>query len=176
MPSKSHRGPIALIALTACAVAIGGCGSSSDPATAATRGFAQAIKFSECMRAHGVPDFPDPKSAGGGIQIKLSPGMNPFSPAFKAAQTACHALMPGGGPGSGPPSAQAKAQLLKIAQCMRAHGITDFPDPTLTQPTGPGNNSLVLGRGGVFLAVPNTIDVNSPAFGRAAKACHFGGP
>jgi hypothetical protein len=102
--------------------------------------------------------------------------MNPFAPAFKAAQAACRKFMPGGtGPG-GQPSAAAKAHLLQISECMRAHGITDFPDPTTTPPSGPGSNSLVLGQGGVFLAVPNTANVRSPAFSSAAKACHFGGP
>ena len=36
-------------------------------------------------------------------------------------------------------------------------------------------NNLSKPPGGVFLAVPRTIDVNSPAFQRAASACRFGG-
>jgi hypothetical protein len=42
------------------------------------------------MRAHGVPDFPDP-SPGGGLSISLNAGgdLNPNSPAFQAAAKLC---------------------------------------------------------------------------------------
>jgi hypothetical protein len=53
------------------------------------------------MRAHGVPNFPDPKFAGGGVQIALGPrsGINPASPAFTKAQAACGSLIGRAGPG-----------------------------------------------------------------------------
>jgi hypothetical protein len=46
-------------------------------------------KFSECMRANGIPDFPDP--TGNGLQIRSSPGsdLNPNNPAFQHAQKKC---------------------------------------------------------------------------------------
>ena len=57
------------------------------------------LAFSACMRSHGVPDFPDPTFTGGGAQLKLrsSPGsdLNPQSPRFQAAQTACQGNLPG---------------------------------------------------------------------------------
>jgi hypothetical protein len=66
--------------------------------------------------------------------------------------------------------------MLAISKCMRSHGVTDFPDPPTTPPSGPSDYSVVMGRGGVFLAVPSTINVDSPTFKQAAAACHFGGP
>jgi hypothetical protein len=63
---------------------------------------AQALKFAACMRAHGVPNFPDPQFQDGGIQIKISAGsgINPRSPQFQAAQRACQSDLPGkAGPG-----------------------------------------------------------------------------
>jgi hypothetical protein len=54
----------------------------------------QMLKFSGCMRSHGLPDFPDPKADGGGISLMLGKGMNPKSPLFQAAQKACEKLMP----------------------------------------------------------------------------------
>jgi hypothetical protein len=57
---------------------------------------------------------------------------------------------------------------------MRAHGISGFPDPTTTPPSNPSAYSEVLGRNGVWLAVPNSIDPRSPAFTHAATACNFG--
>lgn len=121
------------------------------------------------MRAHGVPDFPDPSPSGG---IQLSFGMNPFSPPFRAAHASCKQKLPGGGPPdhAGP---QVKAEMLAMSECMRQHGITGFPDPTSSLPLSPSNYSLVTDRGGVVLAVPKTIDPSSPAFQQAATACKF---
>jgi hypothetical protein len=59
----------------------------------------QALKFSACMRAHGLPTFPDPTAEKGGISLSLGgSGLSPHSPRFRAAQQACRSLMPGGGP------------------------------------------------------------------------------
>ena len=50
---------------------------------------AKLEKFSQCMRAHGIPDFPDP--SGGGLQLHSSPGsdLNPNNPTFKNASKLC---------------------------------------------------------------------------------------
>ena len=57
------------------------------------------LAFSACMRSHGVPDFPDPTFSGGGAQLRLRAGsgsdLNPQSPRFQAAQTACQRNLPG---------------------------------------------------------------------------------
>jgi hypothetical protein len=127
------------------------------------------------MRSHGVPNFPDP-SARGGINIPQGSNINPFSPSFAAAQAQCKKRLPGGGPPAGA-TEQQKEQLVQTAECMRAHGVTGFPDPTTAPPTNPQDYSIVEGiggpKGGLFLLVPKTIDVNSPAFTQAAKACNF---
>lgn len=164
-------GRLAGIGLVCLGLALAGaaCGSSSSARKSA--GAEAFLKFSECMRANGVPNFPDPAS-GGGIHINLSSGVNPFSPSFKAAQTRCRKLLPGGGPPT-KPSAQAERATLRVAQCMRAHGVTGFPDPTLTPPSNPAGYSIVEDRGGVVIAIPSTIDVASPAFKQAAAACGF---
>ena len=173
------------ITLTAVATSLGvaACGSSSnssDPPGKPTASMQQvALAFSRCMRAHGVTNFPDPGTGGGGIQFRITPnsGISPFSPSFKAARASCHKLLPGGGAVSGHPSAQDKAQMLQVSQCMRQHGITDFPDPTTTPPSNPtSSGAAVIGRNGVFLVLPKTIDVQSPAFKQAATACNFQGP
>jgi hypothetical protein len=53
----------------------------------------EALKYAACIRSHGVPNFPDPKLHGGGIDL----GEATNSPQFKAAQKACGHLLPGGG-------------------------------------------------------------------------------
>jgi hypothetical protein len=57
----------------------------------------QSLKFVKCMRAHGLPDMPDPAADG---QISLPTGMKGNSPQVKAAQRACQSLQPGP-PGGG---------------------------------------------------------------------------
>jgi hypothetical protein len=118
------------------------------------------------MRSHGVSNFPDP-SARGGIDIGQSAGLNPRSPSFQAAQTACQKLLPGGGPGAHPITAQERRQLLANAQCMRTHGVPNFPDPTFQG----GGVSVQFGPG-------TGINPQSPAFQNAANHCRgaFGGP
>jgi hypothetical protein len=124
------------------------------------------------MRSNSVPSFPDP--SGGGFQ--LGPGIDRSSPAFKAAQAKCLKLLPGGGPGSGPPpSAQALASMLTVAQCMRRHGVSNFPDPRTSVPPDPfgGGTGVISDINGVILVFPGTIDEQSQAFTQAAAACGF---
>ncbi len=178
--SRHRRGHAIAVAAVSCAVAIAACGSSSP--TNSSRGptaqskKAGALEFANCMRSHGVPNFPDPTVGGNGIQILgSSSGINPQSPAFQSAQTSCQHLLPGGGPGSGAPSAQAHDQLLRISECMRRHGISSFPDPkTGSPPSSLTGYNAIIGHGGYLLAIPSSIDMSSPAFKQAATTCNFG--
>lgn len=58
-----------------------------------------ALAFSACMRSHGLKDFPDPSFTGGGVQLRLGGGpgsdLDPTSPLFQKARTACQAFAPG---------------------------------------------------------------------------------
>jgi hypothetical protein len=159
-------------------VAIAACGSSgpitgsSGPTATSER--AGALAFANCMRSHGVPNFPDPNVSRPSVQF-LGSSSEITSPAFQSAQTSCKRLLPGGGPGSGPPSAQAHAQLLQISECMRRHGISSFPDPRPgSPPSNLGGYSAIIGHGGDLLAITSSIDMSSPAFKQAATACDFG--
>ena len=127
------------------------------------------------MRSSGVPNFPDP-TAGGGFLFHTGAGIDPSSPAFKAAQAKCHKLLPAGGPPSRTnPSPQTLARFLKVARCMRTHGIPAFPDPRTSVPSNPfGSGAGVISDiEGVILIFPSAIDQQSPAFTRAAAACAF---
>ena len=58
----------------------------------------QALRYSQCMRSHGVPKFPDPKFKPDGDSLMMIPeDANPNSPQFKAATKACQKLVPGAG-------------------------------------------------------------------------------
>lgn len=166
---------IAMLASLGCAVAVAACGGSGQSGNAASLRTDAGIKFADCMRTHGVSNFPDP-SAGGGIQIP--DGVNPKAPAFQSAQTACLKYLPGGGPGRGHASEQRKLEMLKLARCMRAHGLPSFPDPTATAPSPAAAQAsglgLAFGSPGSFIAVPQTL-LQSPAFKGAAAVCGFPG-
>jgi hypothetical protein len=127
------------------------------------------------MRANGVPSFPDPNPGGGGFEVT---GLNRSSPAFQAAHAKCQKYMPlpgaGGSSGDTPQQeAQALRQLRTVAQCMRAHGISDFPDPRVTRPANLnlGQYSEITDYMGVFLLFPASINMQSPAWEQAAAAC-----
>jgi len=157
--------------------ASGGAAGSGSPSSE-TQLQQDALAYARCMRADGVPNFPDPE-AGGGFLFHAGAGIDPSSPAFRAAQAKCKKLLPNGGP-PGPgstthPSAQALAQMVNVAQCMRLHGVSDFPDPKTTVPTNPfdGGTGVISDIDGVILVFPSTIDEQSPLFLRAAAACKF---
>ena len=45
-----------------------------------------ALKFAQCMRDNGVPDFPDPSfDENGGAQVRITKELNPESAAFQKA-------------------------------------------------------------------------------------------
>jgi hypothetical protein len=136
--------------------------------------FAASLSYSRCMRSHGVPNFPDPKQVGDDIQIPGSrSGMNPQSPVFESAQRSCRQLLPGGGQHTHAEQQHALARMLHISQCMRAHDISEFPDPTPSPPSSRAGHSEIMSNGEAWLAIPNSIDVRSLAFERAAVACNL---
>ena len=161
---------IALAAIT-CAIAIGACGSSSKPIAEAGVS-APGIRYADCMRAHGVPSFPDP--SGAGVQLSGS-GINTQSPAFRSAQSTCQKLLPGGIGGPVGVSAMRIEQGVKLAACMRAHGLRSFPDPTTTPPSPsappPSDGVILGGPDGVFSLSASMVQ--SPAFKHAGATCGF---
>jgi hypothetical protein len=135
------RRPLAALALVAMVALISGCGSSAPAATGSGGGSntaanqAKAVKFADCMRSNGVSQFPDPNASGKLTIDAVANGssLNLSTPAFKQAISACKYLEPAGFMGS-KRSARQQDAALKFAQCIRANGVPDFPDPT---PNGP---------------------------------------
>jgi len=114
-------------------------------------------KFSACMRKHGVTNFPDPDGQGV-IRIHSGTGIDPGSPAFSSARTACEKLLPNGGQPTPAQIAQRQQQMLAFSACMRSHGLKDFPDPSnggLRIQDHPGSD----------------LDPNNPTFQKAQQAC-----
>lgn len=185
----SPRARLLAIATLVSGVLLAGCGGSSSSTTADTASAASsvasratstgsaepgALAFSNCMRASGVPNFPDP-SPGGGFHVNSQQGVNPSSPAFRAAQAKCGRLLPDDSlPGLGStthPGEQTLAKLLRIARCMRQHGISQFPDPTTQVPAHPTGIAEITDFDGAILLFPSTINLQAPAYRQALTAC-----
>jgi hypothetical protein len=133
--------------------------ASEDP-------YGAMLAYSQCMRDHGVANYPDPvQGADGGIMMTIGggpgSGLDPNSPTFQAAQEACKSLMPAPKQGTtgGQDNAQIQADTLAFSQCMRDHGVANFPDPQVSSD------------GGMQMQMPEGIDSNSPTFQAAQQAC-----
>jgi hypothetical protein len=111
---------------TATAAPAGGSGSSSATA------LAEAVAYSQCIRSHGVPNFPDPVPTPSGHYGYRTVGIDPNSAAFQGALQACHAL-PSPWTSTGQQLSPAQQQAwLNWARCIRANGLSNFPDPTFS--------------------------------------------
>jgi hypothetical protein len=148
--SRRRRPPAALVLVALISLIGAGCGSNTPTGTAngsadsgnragtANSGGAggntqatkreKAVKFAECVRAHGVPHFPDPDASG-----NFNFGVDVSEAVFTAAVNACKALQPPGSL-SGKRSTTQQSAALRFAQCVRVNGVPDFPDPVNGQP------------------------------------------
>jgi hypothetical protein len=153
-----------LLTLAGCAAQTEGNGiataDGAPKATATATATAQTddpdapLKFAKCMREHGMSWFPDPQP-GGGLQINIPAGTDKDK--VDAAMAACKKFMPNGGAPDRPDPAQLE-QARQMSQCMRDHGITNFPDPSANGQMMLDRNKLGTGPG-------------DPKFDAADKAC-----
>ncbi len=154
-------------------VAAAACGSTAaGPGGATTAsGNASPIALSRCMRANGVPNFPDPTAGPGGEGFNgigrsiggpnslIVDGITFSGPALDRAEKACASYLGPKGPPPAPSAAQ-KQRILHFAACMRRNGVPNFPDPSFS----PGEPPL-----------PANVNLQSPAAEKAAQACGQGG-
>jgi hypothetical protein len=176
-PIRRARLLSAAVTLAAAAM-MAACSSSSPKGSAAptsssarsdsgSQPSSSTLAFSKCMRANGLPNFPD--LGGSGMRIEgtgqaLSVnGVLVNAPAYRAARQACEKYMPHS-QATPAQAAQQRQRGLEFARCMRSHGVPNFPDPRVISSSG-GNQQVYL---------PG-INPQSPAFQAGAKACG-GGP
>lgn len=171
-----RAGPLAAALATVALVAAACGGGSKDPGAASaartsttvapsgSSSSAQSrqaglLQFSQCMRSHGVPNFPDLSVTGGILNGLAHSGVNPETPAFQSALRACKKYNAAGNLTPAQSAAQ-NARGLEFSQCMRSHGVPNFPDPT----TGPLGEQVINLHG-------TGIDPTSPTYQAANQAC-----
>ncbi|MGN6870366.1 MAG: hypothetical protein ACTHMY_18405 [Solirubrobacteraceae bacterium] len=163
-----------MVVVLLSSVLLAACGSVGQPsgtvtgsANGASGDKTRDFEFAQCMRSHGVTNFPDPTTGGG---IDLPPNLNPESPVFRSARQACKQFLPSKAAPAAT-SAADRAAALTLARCMRSHGVPSFPDPAFSPPR---NAQQILVVRSMVFAIPNSVDPKSPAFRQAARACGFG--
>ncbi len=168
-PPHSRRAVLLPAAFASLALLAAGCGSSSSSSSTTSpsfTGFATAAyKYAGCMRNHGLAGFPDPHVVNQPPRVMIMqsvpPGLEGTS-RFAAAKAACRGILPT--PKDNPAQSAAQQQtrkrdLLAFAQCLRSHGLPNFPDP----------NSE--GRLTLQMVSAAGVDLHAPAVLPAAKAC-----
>jgi hypothetical protein len=143
------------------AAACGGTPSSAGSGGSPTPGpnSSAGIAYSQCVRAHGVPNFPDPGSNGQISAAAAKHALRQVSDSRAMAATyACRRLSPFR-QANPVLTAQEQQDFLRAAACMRSHGFTSFPDPIF-----PGGRASLP-------RIPSSIDTASPQFIQAEQTC-----
>ena len=145
--------------------------SEAEPEDAETDPEQALLRFAQCMRVNGLPDFVDPTvDATGTVQWQrmfAESGIDPASEDFQQGLDVCRHHFEGlafGGDGGGFNVTEAQDTLLGFAQCLRAEGV-EVDDPVLARlVTGTGDNQ------GTRLFGP-AFDPTDPDVQAAVEAC-----
>jgi hypothetical protein len=151
----------AALLMAACSGSPSSTGSGDSPNAGGSANSSSAVTYARCVRSHGIPDFPDPGS-GGVIPKETAQQLGVSDPVLRSATGACADL----NPNQPPTQAQQRQQLtddLKFAQCMRSHGLPNFPDPTNSN--GRVEFVISVSRDG--------FDPHSPQILAKARACEY---
>ncbi len=106
--------------------------ASSSFAASATKP-APALAYATCMRSKGVPNYPDPgrnsETPSGLPKVGLQQ-LGVSLSQFETAEGACRHALPAGDQSSSAAAQQTLSKLVRFAQCMRSHRVSNWPDPT----------------------------------------------
>jgi len=165
MTRHRHLTRISIVAAAAVSLLVAACGGSSPHGTPSASHAGgppspqvqhQIVRFADCMRSNGVPNFPDPTTDPHAFKQAFITQ----SPAFHSAATHCQYLMPNSGQTES--AAQTHAHtvaLLAFAHCLHSHGFPNFPDPSSS---GQVTHEMIASAG---------INLQQPAVIQAADSC-----
>jgi hypothetical protein len=152
----------AIIAVAALTLVVAACGgdpaSVKSPSGQGAANSSSAVSYSNCMRSHGVPDYPDPGS-GGQVPKGSAQQFGVSGSQLEAAEQACQHVYPTDGgsfqqliqecemTGDCPQAVVQRTLnvMREYAQCMRSRGVPNFPDPTLDSEGRPFFNASAAG-------------------------------
>jgi hypothetical protein len=149
-------GMMVVVLLAGCS-ASGGAGAATTTTSGQQDVAAVWRELVRCARANGMPNLPDPQIDSNGRANFPNGTPDPPASVRRACQAIYDRLPPSARGDEERPPADMQA-LLRYAQCMREHGVADFPDPDAQ---------------GNFRAQPGSTKLNpkSPTFQRALQAC-----
>jgi hypothetical protein len=122
--NTKKRRPVFIVSAFLLGSLLAGCGHGPSAKPSSGGGFEQALAYSKCMRANGVPNFPDPQRQGNGVRVDVGKDVN--TPQMKKALETCRDKMPQGDAGD-PNGKVDSAKLAEWTKCMRAK-LPKFPD------------------------------------------------
>jgi hypothetical protein len=154
--SLLRRGSGLAAFLAGIALLVAACGGGSGSSDAGQSAYQKALAYSQCMRAHGEPGFPDPQ-ANGNILVN-GPKDHLNGALMNKANQACQHLLPPHKPLTAAQQRQLTNQALKFVDCMRAHGLPNMADP-------------VVSSTGMSVQIPSGVKPNSPVIQAAQRAC-----
>jgi hypothetical protein len=158
---RTARTSAALIGVALLVTACGGspsAGSSGSPSTGGSTNSPSAVAFSRCMRTHGVPNYPDP-DGNGTLPKGTAQQFGVSDSRYQTAQKACAHLLPNSGGVSQAVIQRAMNGMRRFAQCMRSHGVSNWPDPTTDRAGYPA------------FYLQGEIDMNAPQIVTKIHAC-----
>lgn len=170
-PRGCSRRRAGVLAVASCIAQLAAaCGSSTGPASTAGAshppGYQQYHAYSQCMRSHGAPFWPEPSERSHGVfdspftyRITARILARERGTGWQAAVAACRKLAPQGLPFTAAQITALRSDLDKLAACMRGHGITRFPSPVVNL------------SGGGFPSPGTGVKPDSARFRAAQRAC-----
>jgi hypothetical protein len=169
---RRARTAAAITAAAALALLTAACGSPSSTgsggslnasaaASSPPASVSPALAFTQCVRTHGVPNYPDPDSSGT-IPKETSQQLGVSDSRYQAAQSACQHLLPNGGQPTNAQTAADQRNAVRFAGCMRSDGVPNWPDPI---------NDDGRVRFNVFDGSVRGLDPNSPQVMAAVHKC-----
>jgi hypothetical protein len=135
---------LALLAAACSGIGPSSARSGGSPGAGGSATSASAVAYSACMRSQGVPNYPDPDS-NGQLPKGNAQDFGVSNSQYRAAERACRHLLSNSDTtfnasltqcletGDCPHALVQRAltEGRKFAQCMRNHGVPNWPDPTI---------------------------------------------
>jgi len=126
-----------LVALLFAIGACGGSGGIAAPSTSASTTSEEQImaiarEYGTCMRANGVPGFRDMRLENHRLRGGGAPDGAADEATLRAATAACQAIydrIPASAFTAVQPSAADLDRMRRFSECLRQHGIPEWPDP-----------------------------------------------